>query len=210
MHGPPRSCVWHGSFEVGALNNSSCFDARLRRVPLQISYSEEPFQLSRWDLCDEGRAGRNAEVSKAIAKLKFLLRNQTLSNFRGLFIWWATLIDCLILYPKFWIPFSRYFERQSSHCVSSKSFIEQWIKHVFSSLMLLLYAPLRYPVNYLHYKVGNGVDKNSRETSRSPRVAANESRDPEGERESQRPSSPLLSFGLTTAIRISTLLFSSE
>ena len=41
------------------------------------------------------------------------------------------------------------------------------------------YAPLRYPVNYLHYKVGNGVDKNSRETSRSPRVAANESRDPE-------------------------------
>ena len=39
------------SFEVGALNNSSCFDARLRRVPLQISYSEEPFQLSRWDLC---------------------------------------------------------------------------------------------------------------------------------------------------------------
>ena len=56
-------------------------------------------------------AGRNAEVSKAIAKLKFLLRNQTLSNFRGLFIWWATLIDCLILYPKFWIPFSRYFGR---------------------------------------------------------------------------------------------------
>ena len=39
------------SFEVGALNNSSCFDARLRRVPHQISYSEEPFQLSRWDLC---------------------------------------------------------------------------------------------------------------------------------------------------------------
>ena len=120
MHGPPEELrmAWllPYSFEVGALNNSSCFDARL-----QISYSEEPFQLSRWDLCDEGRvrAGRNAEVSKAIAKLKFLLRNQTLFNFRGLFIWWATLIDCLILYPKFWIPFSRYFGRQSSHCVSS-------------------------------------------------------------------------------------------
>ena len=27
------------------------------------------------------------------------------------------------------------------------------------------------PVNYLHYKVGNGVDKNSGETKRSPRVA---------------------------------------
>ena len=100
------------SFEVGTLNNSSCFDARLRRVPLQISYSEEPFSTFSVGLvCDEGRAVRNAEVSKAIAKLKFLLRNQTLSNFRGLFIWWATLIDCLILYPKFWIPFSRYFGR---------------------------------------------------------------------------------------------------
>ena len=58
----------------------------------------------------------------------------------------------------------------------------------FFLINVTLYAPLRYPVNYLHYKVGNGVDKNSRETSRSPRVAANESRDPEGERGSQRPS----------------------
>ena len=81
----------------------------------------------------------------------------------------------------------------------------------FFLINVTLYAPLRCPVNYLHYKVGNGVDKNSRETSRSPRVAANESRDPEGERgPSARPSSPLPSFGLTTAIRISTLLFSSE
>ena len=64
----------------------------------------------------------------------------------------------------------------------------------FVLINVTLYAPLRYPVNYLHYKVGNGVDKNSRETSRSPRVAANESRDSEGERGSQRPSEPASLF----------------
>ena len=57
------------SFEVGALNNSSCFDARLCRVSLQISYSEEPFQLSRWDLCDEGRVGRWDVMQKYLKQL---------------------------------------------------------------------------------------------------------------------------------------------
>ena len=131
-------------------------------------------------MCDEGRAGRNAEVSKAIAKLKFLLRNQTLSNFRGLFIWWATLIDCLILYPKFWIPFSRYFDSKDSQVIAFRLNFHRTVDQTWIFLInVTLYAPLRYPVNYLHYKVGNGVDKNSRETSRSPRVAANESRDQE-------------------------------